>query len=66
MSTILYSPLVEGPVPTRAVDARKGVGDYANVSGLLSNVHQSVTAVGTATTMIAMRYQLCDYPYLYS
>ena len=45
------------------VDARKGVGDYANVSGMLSNVHHSVTAVGTATTMIAIRYQLCDNPY---
>ena len=36
------------------VDARRGVGYYANVSGLLSNVHHSVTAVVTATTMIAI------------
>ena len=48
------------------VDARKGVGDYANMSGLLLNVHHSVTAVETATTMIAIRYQLCDNPYLHS
>ena len=48
------------------MDARKGVGDYANVSGLLSNVHHSVTAVGTATTMIAIPYLLYDNPYLHS
>ena len=48
------------------VDARKGVGDYANVSGMLSKVHHPVTAVGTATTMIAIRYHLCDNPHLHS
>ena len=37
------------------MDARKGVGDFANVSKLLLNVPHSVTAVGTATTMIAAR-----------
>ena len=38
------------------MDARKVVGDYANVSGLLLNVHHSAIAMGTASTMITIRY----------
>jgi len=38
------------------VDARKGVEDYENVSGLPLNVHHSVIAVGTANIMIATRF----------